>query len=68
MEKSVLTKNRKRRLTWPLWMTPQDVADMFGVSRNTVYEWVKSGEIPYRKLGQQIFIDRDALFLRGRTG
>lgn len=67
VQTTLITRNRKRRLTWPLWMTPQDVADMFGVHRNTVYEWIRAGELPSKKLGTLIFIDRDALFLRGEA-
>jgi excisionase family DNA binding protein len=27
-----------------------DVADRYGVTRSTVYEWIRRGAIPYRKL------------------
>lgn len=28
-------------------LTPQEVADMRGVSRNTVIRWIRNGQIPY---------------------
>jgi len=33
-------------------MTAQDVADHFGVHLNTVYAWVKTGAIPFERVGK----------------
>jgi excisionase family DNA binding protein len=42
-------------------LTPQDVADMFGVSKRTVQLWIKRGELPVIKIGRTVRIKRDEL-------
>lgn len=32
--------------------TPQEVADMLGVSKTTVYRWMDAGEVPYVQMGE----------------
>jgi len=48
-------------------MSVRDAADYLGLSRNTVYRLVRSGEIPARKFGNQWRISKAVLdeFLRG---
>jgi excisionase family DNA binding protein len=36
----------------PIFLTPKEVARMFGVPVCTVYQWVSDGVIPYRKAGR----------------
>ncbi len=33
------------------WLTPDEVAEYIGVSKLTVYEWVKQERIPFTRLG-----------------
>jgi excisionase family DNA binding protein len=42
-------------------LTPQDVADLFGVSKRTVQLWIKKGELPVIKIGRTVRIKRDEL-------
>lgn len=39
--------------------SPQDVADMFGLRRLTIYEWIKKGQIEAFKVGKHIMIPKD---------
>lgn len=39
--------------------SPQDIADMFGLRRLTVYEWIKKGQIEAFKVGKHIYIPKD---------
>ena len=32
-------------------LTPQEMADMLGVKKSTIYQWTHQGYIPYVKLG-----------------
>ena len=41
--------------------TPGEVADMVKVSKNTVYDLIKSGEIPAKKLGRSYRIPATSL-------
>ena len=31
--------------------TPADAADLLGVTRRTVYTWIRTGKLPARKIG-----------------
>lgn len=42
-------------------MTVTDVAATLKVSARTLYRWIKSGELPVRRLGRSIRIDRREL-------
>lgn len=44
-----------------LTLTVQDTAQMLGLSRNSVYQGVLTGEIPHVKVGKRILIPRAAL-------
>ena len=41
--------------------TPAEVAEMLGVSRQTVYNWMKSGKLKAHKLGGTIRINESDL-------
>ena len=46
-------------------LTLKEVAELFGVSRFTVWRWVQSHELPARKIGKRWFVrmkDLDELF------
>ncbi len=45
----------------PELLRPKEVRSFTGVGRNAVYEAIKSGELPYRKIGGVIFIPKAAL-------
>jgi excisionase family DNA binding protein len=40
------------RVTERIVYTPQEVADMLGVSKTTVYRWMDAGEVPYVQMGE----------------
>ncbi len=43
------------------WASPQEVQSFLGLSRSTVYELIKSGEIPSRKFGRRLRVPKEAL-------
>ena len=43
----------------PVMLTIMDVAKLLRVSKNTAYNFVKSGKFPYLKVGHQIRVFRD---------
>lgn len=43
----------------PVMLTIMDVAKLLRVSKNTAYNFVKSGKVPYVKVGHQIRVFRD---------
>ena len=45
----------------PELLRPKEVRSFTGVGKNAVYEAIKSGELPYRKIGGVIFIPKSAL-------
>jgi excisionase family DNA binding protein len=50
-------------------LTADEVADMLGVSRNTVYDAAGRGELPCRRIGRRIIFGRAAImaWLNERT-
>ena len=40
-------------------LTPVDVADLLKITKNTVYELIKRGELPSYKIGRKIRIDKE---------
>ena len=36
-----------------------DICDIFGVSRTTVYQWMKTGKISYKTLGNKKFFTKE---------
>ena len=43
------------------FLTPQEVADLLKVKKNTVYDMIKRGDIKAVKIGKQLRIDEDVL-------
>ncbi|MBS3985689.1 MAG: helix-turn-helix domain-containing protein [Selenomonadales bacterium] len=52
-----------QRSDWPLWLTVDEAAALLRVHVSTVYEMVSRKELPAKRIGRTIRIDRDALFL-----
>ena len=44
-----------------LTMTVEEAAILIGISRNSAYEAVKSGELPVVKIGRRLLVPRAAL-------
>ena len=38
-------------------LTPQEVSELLKITKNTVYELIKRGELPSYKIGKKIRID-----------
>lgn len=36
----------------PRFLTPEEVADLLRVSRRTVYNWLRSGQLPAIRIGK----------------
>ncbi|MDD2620960.1 MAG: helix-turn-helix transcriptional regulator [Syntrophomonadaceae bacterium] len=51
-------------------LTPEEAAQILKISRYTLYELIKRGEIPSRRIGRKIRIDHDSLmhYLQGDSG
>lgn len=45
-------------------LTPEEAAQILKISKYTVYELIKKGELPARRIGRQLRIDPEALDLR----
>ncbi len=45
----------------PELLRPKEVTDFLGVGRNCVYEAIKSGDLPSRKIGGVLFVPKRAL-------
>lgn len=46
----------------PTMLTPAEVAEQLGISRNTVYDWIREGRLPAHKYGPRtIRINADDL-------
>lgn len=43
------------------YMTPAQVAEAFGVCKETVYRWIKRGKLPCVRIERSIYIRRDDL-------
>ena len=43
------------------FLTPQEVAELLGVSRRTITNWIKTGKLPALKIGRTVRIKREAL-------
>lgn len=41
-------------------LTPQDVANLFGVRRDTVYKWILRGKMAHIRVGGRIYVPRAA--------
>lgn len=47
----------------PLVMTPEDIAAVLQISRNTAYEVVHSADFPVFRIGKQYRVQRDKFFV-----
>ena len=45
----------------PEWVAPVDVSGYLGLGRSTVYELIRSGELPSRRFGRRLFVLKEAL-------
>ena len=41
-------------------LTPQEVANLFGVRRDTVYKWIQLRKLSHIKIGGRIYVPRQA--------
>ena len=41
-------------------LTPQEVANLFGVRRDTVYKWILRGKMAHIRVGGRIYVPRQA--------
>ena len=52
----------------PIMLTVEEMGLLLRVSRNTAYDYVRKGKVPYIKVGKQIRIYRgDVLSIRNKT-
>lgn len=52
----------------PIMLTVEEMGRLLRVSRNTAYDYVRKGKVPYIKVGKQIRIYRgDVLSIRNKT-
>ena len=51
-------------------LTPEEAAQILKISRYTLYELIKKGEIPSRRIGMKIRIDYESLmqYIQGDSG
>lgn len=43
-------------------LTPEEAAQVLKISKYTIYEWIKRGDLPAQKVGRQLRIDPDDLY------
>ena len=50
-------------------LTVDDVADLLGIGRNTVYDAANRGQIPHRRIGRRLIFSRTAVmeWLQGKA-
>ena len=59
-----LAINRKTKMEdLPELLTPMEVRAFLGLSRNTIYRMIESGELPSRRFRQRIFVSKKALLM-----
>lgn len=60
-----MTKVKERREALQgeprLLLSPDEAAELLGVGRTTVYQLLRSGELPYGKIGRRTVISRATL-------
>jgi excisionase family DNA binding protein len=42
-------------------LTTQDVSQMLGISRSTLYTWVQERKMPFVRVGHNVLFDQDGL-------
>lgn len=57
---------KRRRLNWPLWLTPEEASEVLGIPLRTVYEKIRQGKLPISPHGKPYRVDRDGLFRLAR--
>jgi len=58
----IVARTGTRREDWPLWLTAQEAGELLRIHPQTAYELARRGELPARKVGRAVRIDRDRLF------
>ena len=56
----------KRRLSLPLFLTPEQAGEVLNIPVRTVYEKIRQKRLPISPHGKPYRIDRDALFRMAR--
>lgn len=56
----------KRRLSLPLFLTPEQTSEVLNIPVRTIYEKIRQGKLPISPHGKPYRIDRDALFRMAR--
>ena len=49
-------------------LTADELAELLGVNRKTIYDAVQRGEIPHRRLGRRVLFERGAVLAWLRAG
>lgn len=52
----------KRRLSLPLFLTPEQTSEVLNIPVRTIYEKIRQGKLPISPHGKPYRIDRDGLF------
>jgi excisionase family DNA binding protein len=55
------TSERDRPRTSQIAYTVAEFAELLGKHPNTVYEWIRKGQIPFERIGNSYFIPERAL-------
>ena len=56
----------QRRANLPLFLTPEQAAEVLNIQVRTVYEKIRQGKLPISSHGKPYRVDRDALFRMAR--
>jgi excisionase family DNA binding protein len=56
----------KRRLSLPLFLTPEQTSEVLNIPVRTVYEKIRQGKLPISPHGKPYRVDRDGLFRMAR--
>lgn len=57
---------KKRRLSLPLFLTPDEAAKVLNIPKRTIYAKIREGKLPISPHGKPYRIDRDRLFRMAR--
>lgn len=49
------------------WLTVEEVADYFRMSRMSIYRWIRAGRLPAIQIGREFRIDEEAVKALMRT-
>jgi excisionase family DNA binding protein len=52
----------------PRFLTPEEVADLLRISRRTVYNWLRSGQLPALRIGRIWRVRLEDIERQGRNG